>query len=112
MEGCLRARHILGKKIKLLENEAHKLAGKRFSLSMPADIANILYEHLKLPMREGYEGKQHHSTDKHCLEMLRYQIVSIVSIFLMAAQIVAFNHLSQQIEWRGCLLAGFKLCLY
>lgn len=72
MEGCLRARHVLGKKLKLLEKEAYRLAGKTFSLSMPADIANILYEHLKLPMPEGYEGKNHHRTDKHCLEMLRY----------------------------------------
>ncbi|KAG6389488.1 hypothetical protein SASPL_150956 [Salvia splendens] len=71
MEGCLRARHVLGKKLKLLEKEAYRLAGKTFSLLMPADIANILYEHLKLPMPEGYEGKNHHRTDKHCLEMLR-----------------------------------------
>ncbi|XP_057799459.1 helicase and polymerase-containing protein TEBICHI [Salvia miltiorrhiza] len=71
MEGCLRARQVLGKKLKLLEKEAYRLAGKTFSLSMPADIANILYEHLNLPMPEGYEGKNHHSTDKHCLELLR-----------------------------------------
>ncbi|KAG6391261.1 hypothetical protein SASPL_149014 [Salvia splendens] len=71
MEGCLRASHVLGKKLKMLEKEAYRLAGKTFSLSMPADIANILYDHLKLPMPEGYEGKNHHRTDKHCLEMLR-----------------------------------------
>ncbi|XP_047970916.1 helicase and polymerase-containing protein TEBICHI [Salvia hispanica] len=71
MEGCLRVRHVLGEKLKMLEKEAYRLAGKTFSLSMPADIANILYEHLKLPMPEGYEGKNHHRTDKHCLEMLR-----------------------------------------
>ncbi|PIN15386.1 DNA-directed DNA polymerase [Handroanthus impetiginosus] len=70
MEGCLRARHILGRKLKCLEREAYRLAGKTFSLSMPADIANILYDHLKLPMPEGYEGKQHPSTDKHCLDVL------------------------------------------
>ncbi|XP_051137227.1 helicase and polymerase-containing protein TEBICHI [Andrographis paniculata] len=80
MEGCLRARHILGRKLKLLEKEAYKLAGKTFSLSMPADIANILYEHLKLPMPEGYRGKQHHSTDKHCLDILRneHPIVPVI----------------------------------
>lgn len=93
MEGCLKARHILGRKLKLLEKEAHKLAGKTFSLSMPADIANILYDHLKLPMREGYEGKQHHSTDKHCLETLRYQIIicicnCIISLSLKISEIV------------------------
>lgn len=71
MEGCLKARHILGRKLKCLEKEAYKLAGRTFSLSMPADIANILYEHLKLPMAEGNRGKQHPSTDKHSLDLLR-----------------------------------------
>ncbi|KAK4419988.1 Helicase and polymerase-containing protein TEBICHI [Sesamum alatum] len=80
MEGCLRARHILGRKLKCLEREAYKLAGKTFSLSMPADIASILYEHLKLPMPEGYKGKQHPSTDKHCLDVLRneHPIVPVI----------------------------------
>ncbi|KAH6757052.1 hypothetical protein C2S51_038889 [Perilla frutescens var. frutescens] len=80
MEGCLRARHVLGRKLKFLEKEAYRLAGKTFSLSMPADIANILYEHLKLPIPEGYEGKQHHSTGKHCLDMLRneHPIVPVI----------------------------------
>ncbi|KAL8537172.1 hypothetical protein ACS0TY_012379 [Phlomoides rotata] len=80
MEGCLKARQILGRKLKCLEKEAYRLAGKTFSLSMPADIANILYEHFKLPMPEGYNGKQHHSTDKHCLEMLRneHPIVPVI----------------------------------
>lgn len=71
MEGCLKARHILGRKLKCLEKEAYKLAGRTFSLSMPADIANILYEQLKLPMPEGNRGKQHPSTDKHSLDLLR-----------------------------------------
>ncbi|KAL0330327.1 UNVERIFIED_CONTAM: Helicase and polymerase-containing protein TEBICHI [Sesamum radiatum] len=80
MEGCLRARHILGRKLKCLEREAYKLAGKTFSLSMPADIASVLYEHLKLPMPEGYKGKQHPSTDKHCLDVLRneHPIVPVI----------------------------------
>ncbi|KAL3819028.1 hypothetical protein ACJIZ3_004933 [Penstemon smallii] len=80
MEGCLKARHTLSRKLKCLEKEAYKLAGKTFSLSMPADIANVLYEHLKLPMPEGYKGKQHPSTDKHCLDMLRHEhpIVPII----------------------------------
>ncbi|KAI3468240.1 hypothetical protein Pfo_024903 [Paulownia fortunei] len=80
MEGCLRARHILGRKLKCLEKEAYTLAGRTFSLSMPADIANVLYEHLKLPMPEVYRGKQHPSTDKHCLDMLRneHPIVPVI----------------------------------
>ncbi|KAK6161831.1 hypothetical protein DH2020_001672 [Rehmannia glutinosa] len=80
MEGCLKARHILGRKLRCLEKEAYRLAGRKFSLSMPADIANILYEHLKLPMPEGIRGKQHPSTDKHCLDVLRneHPIVPVI----------------------------------
>lgn len=77
MEGCLKARHLLVKKLKILEKEAYNLAGMTFSLYMPADIANVLYEHLKLPIPEGHKkGKQHASTDKHCLDLLRYLLGS------------------------------------
>ncbi|OUZ99943.1 DNA-directed DNA polymerase [Macleaya cordata] len=81
MEGCLRARQMLGKKLKELETEAYRLAGKTFSLFTAADIANILYGHLKLPIPEGQsKGKQHPSTDKHSLDLLRHQhpIVSVI----------------------------------
>ncbi|KAK9273993.1 hypothetical protein L1049_018807 [Liquidambar formosana] len=74
MEGCLQARHVLGKKLRHLEREAYELAGMTFSLSMAADIANVLYGHLKLPIPEGHnKGKQHPSTDKHCLDLLRHE---------------------------------------
>lgn len=73
MEGCLWARNLLLKKLRHLEKEAYKLAGITFSLSTAADIANVLYGHLKLPIPEGHnKGKQHPSTDKHCLDLLRY----------------------------------------
>ncbi|KAF6176329.1 hypothetical protein GIB67_011118 [Kingdonia uniflora] len=81
MEGCLQARHILVKKLKELEKEAYKLAGITFSLNTTADIANVLFRHLKLPIPEGHtKGKQHPSTDKHCLDLLRDQhpIVSVI----------------------------------
>ncbi|KAL6524100.1 hypothetical protein OROMI_031195 [Orobanche minor] len=80
MEGCLGARHVLGRKLRCLEKEAYRLADKRFSLSMPADIANILFEHLKLPLPKGINGKQHPSTDKHCLDLLRneHPIVPVI----------------------------------
>ncbi|XP_075107854.1 helicase and polymerase-containing protein TEBICHI-like isoform X1 [Nicotiana tabacum] len=72
MEGCLHARQILGRKLKILEKEAYKLAGMTFSLYTVADIANVLYGHLQLPIPEGHKkGKQHPSTDKHCLDLLR-----------------------------------------
>ena len=73
IEGCLWARNLLGKKLRCLEKEAYKLAGMTFSLYTAADIANVLYGHLKLPVPEGgNKGKQHPSTDKHCLDLLRY----------------------------------------
>lgn len=73
MEGCLQARNVLGKKLRHLEKEAYSLAGIKFSLYNTADIANVLYGHLKLPIPEGSEkGKQHPSTDKHCLDLLRF----------------------------------------
>ncbi|OWM86638.1 hypothetical protein CDL15_Pgr015673 [Punica granatum] len=72
MEGCLWARNVLGKKLRQLEKEAYSLAGITFSLYNTADIANVLYGHLKLPVPEvGEKGKQHPSTDKHCLDLLR-----------------------------------------
>ncbi|KAH0648191.1 hypothetical protein KY285_033442 [Solanum tuberosum] len=60
MEGCLQARQILGRKLKILE------------------IANVLYGH---PVPEGRKkGKKHPSTDKHCLDLLRneHPIVPII----------------------------------
>ncbi|KAI3822055.1 hypothetical protein L1987_09636 [Smallanthus sonchifolius] len=73
MDGCIQSRHILAKKLRYLENEAYRLAGTRFSLYTAADIADVLYTRLKLPIPDGCEGKQHPSTDKHCLEMLRIE---------------------------------------
>ncbi|XP_041019360.1 helicase and polymerase-containing protein TEBICHI isoform X2 [Juglans microcarpa x Juglans regia] len=74
MDGCLQARNVLAKKLRHLEKEAYKLAGMTFSLYTAADIANVLYGHLKLPIPEGHNmGKQHPSTDKHCLDLLRHE---------------------------------------
>ncbi|CAL5359107.1 unnamed protein product [Camellia sinensis] len=74
MDGCLRARQVLGKKLRYLEKEAYKLAGISFSLHTAADIANVLYGILKLPIPGGYnKTKQHPSTDKHCLDLLRHE---------------------------------------
>lgn len=74
MEGCLQARNLLQKKLRYLEKKAYTLAGMKFSLYTAADIANVLYGNLKLPIPEGHnKGKQHPSTDKHCLDLLRYR---------------------------------------
>ncbi|XP_015698275.1 helicase and polymerase-containing protein TEBICHI [Oryza brachyantha] len=81
MDACLHARHIIIKKLKELEKEAYKLAGKSFSLNSTADIADILYTHLKLPAPKGCEkGKLHPSTNKQSLDHLRDQhpIISVI----------------------------------
>ncbi|XAR70897.1 DNA-directed DNA polymerase [Bertholletia excelsa] len=81
MEGCIQARHVLGRKLKHLEKEAYKLAGMTFSLYLAADIANVLFGHLKLPIPDGCnKAKQHPSTDKHCLDLLRneHPIVPVI----------------------------------
>ncbi|EEC69123.1 hypothetical protein OsI_38041 [Oryza sativa Indica Group] len=81
MDACLRARHIIIRKLKELEKEAYKLAGKSFSLNATADIADVLYTHLKLPVPKGCgKGKLHPSTDKQSLDHLRDQhpIISVI----------------------------------
>ncbi|CAL9781603.1 unnamed protein product [Musa acuminata subsp. burmannicoides] len=81
MEACLRERHVLMRKLKELEKEAYRLAGMAFSLYTAADIANVLYTHLKLPIPQGRnKGKLHPSTDKHSLDQLRGQhpIISVI----------------------------------
>ncbi|XP_062201875.1 helicase and polymerase-containing protein TEBICHI isoform X2 [Phragmites australis] len=74
MDACLHARHIIINKLKELEKEAYRLAGKSFSLNATADIADILYTHLELPVPKGCEkGKLHPSTGKQSLDHLRDQ---------------------------------------
>ncbi|BBN13748.1 DNA polymerase theta [Marchantia polymorpha subsp. ruderalis] len=74
MDACSRTRQVLEERLKELEARAHHLAGKAFSLSLPADVANVLYKHLKLPVPAGCPaGKHHPSTNKHALELLKEQ---------------------------------------
>ncbi|KAK9142494.1 hypothetical protein Syun_011894 [Stephania yunnanensis] len=90
MEGCLQARHVVWKKLKELEKEAHQLAGMTFSLSSSADIADVLYRQLKLPVPDvGTKGKQHPSTDKHSLDLLRHQhpIISVIKEYRSLAKL-------------------------
>ena len=83
MEGCIQARNVLGKKLRHLEKKAYELAGMAFSLHTAADIANVLFGHLKLPIPEGHKkGKQHPSTDKHCLDLLRYKETCFASCYV------------------------------
>ncbi|PKU62051.1 helicase and polymerase-containing protein TEBICHI isoform X1 [Dendrobium catenatum] len=81
MEACLRARHVLMRKLKELEKDAHNLAGMPFSLYSTADIAHVLYTRLKLPIpNNSKKGKLHPSTNKHSLDLLRGQhpIISVI----------------------------------
>ena len=79
MEGCKSARQHLETKIRQLEERAHELAGVLFSLSVPAEVASVLYTHLKLPVPTGCnKGKQHPSTDKQALDALMYGLLFVV----------------------------------
>ncbi|GJM87561.1 hypothetical protein PR202_ga03528 [Eleusine coracana subsp. coracana] len=92
MDACLSARHIIIRKLKELEKEAYRLAGKSFSLNATADIADILYTHLKLPVPKGCEkGKLHPSTDKQSLEHLRY-VETLMGRRRFLAKIMAGNN--------------------
>ncbi|XP_028802319.1 helicase and polymerase-containing protein TEBICHI isoform X3 [Neltuma alba] len=91
LERCIQARKLLARRLRYLEKEAYRLAGRTFSLHMPADIANVLYEHLKLPVPSGSnKGKQHLSTDKHCLDALRHEhpIVPVIKEYRMLAKLL------------------------
>ncbi|XP_024542477.1 helicase and polymerase-containing protein TEBICHI-like isoform X1 [Selaginella moellendorffii] len=81
MKSCFTARHLLETKLKELESKAQIMAGMNFSLSLPADVADLLYRHLKLPVPPGCaKGKQHPSTDKQALDQLRdrHPVVSLI----------------------------------
>ncbi|CAH2077166.1 unnamed protein product [Thlaspi arvense] len=81
IEGCFKARNILRDKLRSLEKKAFELAGMTFSLHNPADIANVLFGQLQLPIPENQNnGKLHPSTDKHCLDLLRneHPVVPII----------------------------------
>ncbi|KAL0791440.1 hypothetical protein Bca101_007686 [Brassica carinata] len=81
IEGCLKARNVLRDKLRSLEKKAFELAGMTFSLHSPADISDVLFRQLKLPIPENHnKGKLHPSTDKHCLDLLRneHPVVPII----------------------------------
>jgi hypothetical protein len=106
MDACLRARHIITKKLKELEKEAYRLAGKNFSLNATADIADILYTHLKLPVPKGCEkGKLHPSTDKQSLDHLRYFFIFLVSsdikhVISSSLEVLVCHFMSVHYGWK------------
>ncbi|XP_073110579.1 helicase and polymerase-containing protein TEBICHI isoform X1 [Elaeis guineensis] len=106
MEACLQARHILMRKLKELEKEAYRLAGMPFSLYTAADIANVLFTHLKLPIpRSCNKGKLHPSTDKHSLDQLRgrHPIISVIKEHRTLAKLLNST--------LGSICSRAKLCM-
>ena len=89
IEGCLGARNILRDKLRSLEKKAFELAGMTFSLHNPADISNVLFKQLKLPIPETQnKGKLHPSTDKQCLDLLRY----CKELIAFPYNVISFHH--------------------
>ena len=99
IEGCLGARNILRDKLRSLEKKAFELAGMTFSLHNPADISNVLFKQLKLPIPETQnKGKLHPSTDKHCLDLLRY----VQCVLFSSRMITFFLRNDQHVSQRAC----------
>jgi len=84
MRICRKAQSLLHRKLRELEAQGEKLAGMKFSLSAPAEVAHVLYRHLNLPVPPGCKGKHHPSTDKQALDFLRYN--SLCSRFILNPQ--------------------------
>ncbi|KAJ3673940.1 hypothetical protein LUZ60_005932 [Juncus effusus] len=105
MDKCLNARHILIKKLRELEKNAYKLAGTPFSLHATADIANVLYKQLKLPVPKGCDGKLHPSTNKHSLDLLRgkHPIVEVIKEHRTLAKLLNST--------LGSIISKSKLCV-
>jgi DNA polymerase-1 len=58
----------IGKDLQRLEKEIHELAGESFNIGSPKQLANILFEKLKLPV--GKKTKTGFSTDNEVLEKI------------------------------------------
>ena len=55
-EQCEKLRSVLQDKMKELEAKCHVLAGRRFSINSPEDIAQVLFLELKLPANGDVES--------------------------------------------------------
>eukprot|EP01018_Ginkgo_biloba_P001647 Gb_33083 [translate_table: standard] len=114
MEACRRARGMLECKLKELEDKAHNLSGVTFSLSNSADVAKVLYGHLKLPVPEGSnKGKQHPSTDKHALDLLRHQhpVVGVIKEHRTLAKLLHCT-LSSIFSWARLFGSSQTYCIH
>ncbi len=59
-------------KIGKLEKEIYKLAGEKFNINSPAQLAPILYEKLEIPTEDIRRGKTGYSTDSDQLRKIRH----------------------------------------
>lgn len=62
---------VAGEKLKILETEVFSLAGDQFNINSPAQLAEILYQKLRLPTAGIKKGKTGFSTDAEQLGKLR-----------------------------------------
>ncbi len=77
--------HRLGGQLIALETEIYSLAGRQFNINSPKQLANVLFEELKLPA--GRRGKGGYSTDASVMEELRKQGFRIVELILEYRQL-------------------------
>eukprot|EP00850_Spirogloea_muscicola_P005539 SM000025S08434 [mRNA] locus=s25:718080:729951:- [translate_table: standard] len=80
-QACKESQKAVELKLKELESCAHQLSGTTFSVSTPAEVAEVLYSHLKLAVPPGAsKGLRHFSTDKQALECLKgtHPVVKII----------------------------------
>lgn len=61
----------LGKKLTELEKKIYKLTGEKFNINSPGQLAEVLFEKMKLPTVNIKRGKTGFSTDAEQLEKLR-----------------------------------------
>jgi DNA polymerase-1 len=61
----------LGKKLTGLEKEIYKLTGEKFNINSPSQLAEVLFEKMKLSTKNIKRGKTGLSTDAEQLEKLR-----------------------------------------
>jgi len=69
----------LAQDIKNLESQIHKLAGEKFNISSPKQLAGILFEKLKLP--KGTKTKTGYSTDSY--ELMKIKNLHPILSFLL-----------------------------
>eukprot|EP01130_Rhizamoeba_saxonica_P014357 TRINITY_DN6267_c0_g1_i2.p1 TRINITY_DN6267_c0_g1~~TRINITY_DN6267_c0_g1_i2.p1 ORF type:complete len:859 (+),score=149.89 TRINITY_DN6267_c0_g1_i2:27-2603(+) len=67
------------KRLKQLENHAHQLAGKEFSLTALSEVSDIIFNHMDIEFPRGVEsGKNHRSVRKSVLKLIEHPISEVI----------------------------------